>query len=227
MHWRSLLQGSELYRSSSRSNKDWDRFYWEYVASRDISLWESPERLTEHEAGRLIHFVNQWATRSSFDAGRVRRAYVEVFPVLRDLKRMKLYDLRPPQPLGQHGTVLEQIKTVFETVANCSERYESTGASKILHTWLPDLCVMWDAAIAAGYGIYKDRDAENYSTKFLPRVSCEASEALQTYIADNGGTRADAAAALSKLAGDRPFAKLIDEHNYMKYTLSLGELWRC
>ena len=223
MHWRGLLKGSELYRCSG----SWDRFYWEYMASRDISQWERPQRLTEHEVRQLIHFVNQWATRSRFDPEKLRRAYVEVFPVLGALKGINLYDLRPCQPMGQPGTVLEQMKTVFETVANCSERYESTGASKILHTWLPDLCVMWDAAIAAGYGIYKDRDAENYSTKFLPRVSCEASEALQTYIADNGGTRADAAAALSKLAGDRPFAKLIDEHNYMKYTLSLGELWRC
>jgi hypothetical protein len=205
------------------------------MASRDISLWESPERLTEDEAVRLIHFVNQLATRSSFDAGKLRRAYVEVFPVLQDLKRMKLYDLRPSQPLGQHGTVLEQIKTVFETVANCSEvnslgqqRYESTGASKILHTWLPDLCVMWDAAIAAGYGTYNDRKAEGYSTKFLPRVNHESSEALQTFIADNGGTRADAAAALSNRAEDgrfRHLTKLIDEYNYVKYTLSDPELW--
>jgi hypothetical protein len=224
MHWRALLKGSELYRCSGR----WDRFYWEYMASRDISQWELPERLTEHEARRLILFLNQWATHSRCDPEKLRRAYVEVFPVLQDLKRMKLYDLRPSRPLGQHGTVSAHIKTVFETIANCSERYESTGASKILHTWLPDLCVMWDAAIAAGYGVYNDRDAEGYSTKFLPRVSYEASEALRTYMADNGGTRVDAAGALSKLADDtrfRPLTKLVDEYNYVKYTLSHPKLW--
>jgi len=200
------------------------------MASRDTSQWESPERLTEHEVGRLIRFINQWATRSRFDAEKLRRAYVHMFPTLQDLRRVNLYEVRPWQPLAQHGTVSEAIKTVFETVATCGARYESTGASKILHTWLPDLCVMWDAAIAAGYGIYKGatqyrRKGADYSERFLPRVSIQILEALDTYIADKGGTRVKAAAAISRLAGDRPLTKIVDEYNYAKYTLSLDELW--
>ena len=225
MHWRSLLLGSELYRACSNESGDWDRFYWQYMESRDTSQWESPERLTEREVRRLLLFINQLGTRSQFDSEKVGRAYVGLFPVLQDLKRMNLYDLGLSQPLAEHGTVSEAIRDVFDTVATCGARYYSTGASKILHTWLPDLCVMWDAAIAAGYGIYDRRHGEEYSTKFLPRVSVQAVEALDSYIAEYGGTRAEAAAAISKRAEGRVLTKLVDEYNYVKYTRSCNKLW--
>lgn len=225
MHWRSLVEGSKLYRQCSLSDKDWDRFYLQYMESRDASQWRSREGLTHEEVEKLIRFINQWATRCQLDSEKLRLAYVGLFPVIRDLKRSSLYDLEPSQRLPQGSTVSEAITDIFEAVATCGPKYYLTAASKILHTWLPDLCVMWDAAIAAGYGVYRSPRSKEYATKFLPRVSHEASEALETYIADNGGSRADAASAISKCAGVMHLTKVIDEYNWVKYTLSLDELW--
>ena len=44
------------------------------------------------------------------------------------------------------------MRDVFDKVGNCTliDRYESTDASKILHTILPNFFVMWDDKIKEG-----------------------------------------------------------------------------
>ena len=117
----------------------------------------------------------------------------------------------------------QRVRDVFESVASCGVRYESTGASKILHTMIPRLFVMWDATICAGYAV--SGTSYEYAHRFLPRVQKQLDEAIQTYMSDHARSRENAAKDLSKRAGGRFLTRLLDEYNYGKFTMALDELW--
>jgi len=118
----------------------------------------------------------------------------------------------------------EAVGLVFEKIAACGSRYESTGTSKILHVLCPPLFVMWDSAICGGYAV--DGRSSDYAKRFLPQMQHEAREAVGSYIADGRAGPAAAVRELEKLCGGRTFTKLIDEYNYCKFTLRVDELWR-
>ncbi len=218
MHWEKLVQGSRLFVEREPG----DRFYWEYMNSDERKQWQSPDTVTNDTCERLIRFLNQWATRSPLKPAQVRTAFVQIFPALESLRRMSLVDL--PQK------VRPMIAAMFETVAGAGLRYESTATSKMLHTWAPDTFIMWDAAIAAGYGISGNvaeprRNGRGYADRFLPRVQEAGLEAIETYVSEKGSSKKEAIKGIVAAAGRGPLAKLIDEYNYVKYTLSLDELW--
>jgi hypothetical protein len=185
--------------------------------SPDHKCWETPATVSNDAAKRLIRFLNQWATHSRLAPGHVTKAFTQIFPALESLRKISFVDLS-----ANHR---EGAAKVFETVAGSGQNYESTGASKILHTWAPETFVMWDGAIAAGYGIHK-RNGHDYAQRFLPRVQEEAREAIETYISDAGSSRDAAISAITAAAGHGTLAKLLDEYNYVKFTLSADELWR-
>jgi len=96
-------------------------------------------------------------------------------------------------------------------------RYESTDASKILHTIIPNFFVMWDKRI-------RDETVQGgvrgavYAFYFLPKMQGELKEAIETCMEDRRLTREDAIKYICEKCDGKTLAKLVDEFNYMKYT---------
>lgn len=95
-------------------------------------------------------------------------------------------------------------------------RYESTDASKILHTLLPNLIVMWDDKIRDGMSVGKR--GIDYANVFLPKVQEELEEAIRTCMDERNLTCIGAIAYIREQCDGKTLAKLADEYNYMKYT---------
>lgn len=89
-----------------------------------------------------------------------------------------------------------EIKQIFGILSNI-KGIEKTGAPKLMHLKLPKLFVMWDAYIRKAYG-YRNGDADDY-VYFLKEMQNMFSKA--------------------KITSNRTLAKLIDEHNYKKFTM--------
>jgi hypothetical protein len=223
MHWKSLIQASEIYRHREPR----DRFYFEYVNSRDAAGWGSEAGPDDIEVQKLLTFLNQWSTRCPSDAdARVsfRRAYLEVLPSFRALQGHSLLETRFDSAVAAGMSVSEAVRSIFEKIASSGSQYESTGTSKILHVLYPPLFVMWDSAIRAGYAV--NGLSGDYAERFLPRMQREAREAVGSYVADGKSGPTAAVHELEGLCEGRPFTKLIDEYNYCRFTLRDDELWR-
>lgn len=89
-----------------------------------------------------------------------------------------------------------EIKQIFNVLANI-KGIEKTGASKLMHLKLPGVFVMWDGYIRKAYG-YNTGNADEYIS-FLKKMQKMFSK--------------------TKIKSDRTLAKLIDEHNYKKFTM--------
>jgi len=223
MHWKRLVQASEIYRQREPR----DRFYFEYVNSRDELAWSSDVGPNDVEIEELLTFLNQWSTRYPSDAAaRVsfRRAYLEVLPLLRALQGHTLLETAFDGVLLQGMSVSDAVGSIFEKIASAGSRYESTGTSKILHVLYPPLFVMWDSAICGGYAV--NGRSGDYAKRFLPQMQREAREAVGSYIAERKAGPSTAVRELEGLCGGRALTKVIDEYNYCRFTLSLEELWR-
>jgi len=90
----------------------------------------------------------------------------------------------------------QEIKQIFNMLANI-KGIEKTGAPKLMHLKLPKVFVMWDAYIRKAYN-YNNGDADDY-VSFLKEMQKMFPK--------------------TKIKSDRTLAKLIDEHNYKKFTL--------
>lgn len=90
-----------------------------------------------------------------------------------------------------------EIRAIFKMLSGI-KGVESTGASKLMHLKLPKVFVMWDKRIREVYG-YMTGDAEDYFV-FLKDMQEKFSSI--------------------KIKSDRTLAKLIDENNYIKITMS-------
>ena len=227
MHWSKLVQAAQLYRELQPRVA---LYYDDYMRTRNAALWASPERLTVQEAKLLIDFINRWATRTPLKPEQIVEAYHVAFSTLRMLEGKRFEDVDLAATLADGETIGDAIAGVFDVVGRCGPRNESTGASKILHTWRPDLFVMWDMRIAAGYGLCRDVTqpppmGREYADTFLPRLRIEAAEAIATYQGDHGCDAGGAAGELVRLSRAATFPKLLDEYNYAKYTLGADKLW--
>lgn len=111
------------------------------------------------------------------------------------------------------------MMNAFATI-NEAGRYESTDASKIAHVILPDLFVMWDRKIREG--IMGDPNlfyAENYVMKFLPQMKLELHNLIESCAATNLNEM-ETIKTIEDICGGNTVTKLIDQYNYMTYTMS-------
>jgi hypothetical protein len=224
MHWKSLVLASEIF-----GQQEWNRFYFDYMGSRDEAAWYSDAGPSDVEIVELFRFLNQLASHhpSGADArARFKRAYhLQVLPRLRALQGLTLLDATFGGEVVQGMCVSKAVDKIFGSIAEApaGSRYASTATSKILHVLNPSLFVMWDSAIRGGYAV--DVSSGDYARRFLPRMQRQASEAVDSYIRDGEAEPAAAVEALEKRCGGRPLTKLVDEYNYCKFTLRADELW--
>jgi len=212
------------------------------MRNKNWHSWESPE-VTDAEVSKLFDFVNQWRThvpRGREQEEGFKEAYRESYRFLQMLRAEKLETVDFEREIYEGKSVSHIIYQVFERIAHFGYREELVAASKMLHTIAPNLFVMWDSNICAGYAV---QGAYEYAHKFLPRMQKQIKEAIDTYVSDNKCNVHDAIKAIcdpqaneflakllkecSLLNFNLSLTKLVDEYNYVKFTLRLDELWDC
>jgi hypothetical protein len=196
-------------------------FYDDYMREKKYELWDSANSLNASEMSRLILFVNQWRTHYQSAPQQLLKAIQEVHPILQALQGHTILDMDFTSEVHPGMSVEQAIEEVFETILKCGKRREATGTAKILHTINPDLFVMWDKYIAAGYAV--NTSGEGYAQHFLPRMQKLLKRAVGKCMQRRHETREEALMTLRPCG--HTLAKVVDEYNYSKYTLKTDEIW--
>jgi len=117
------------------------------------------------------------------------------------------------------------VSSIFDQVSNCTPtgRCESTDASKMPHTMLPDFFVMWDRGIRRGLlGDPERKSPFDYAYRFLPLAQKDIIEAIETCANERNIKWEDAVKYIRNECNDKTLTKLVDEFNYVKYTLNIS-----
>jgi len=221
-HYRELYITHRAFWYLERRAKYYDNYMKE---RKDWKKW--PTSVDLEEIQRLLDFIPKWDRHfRGKNPVALFRIYSEILPVIDEMYNLSLQDI------NLTVDVMKQITEIFEKIARCSSRaYESTDCSKILHTMLPNLIVIWDRKIRQGLlGDENKRSGAVYSLEFLPQMQIELREAIATCMDSKGLKREEAIKYVRDLCGHESLPKLVDEHNYVSYTKSddfksyLGEL---
>jgi hypothetical protein len=206
--YEAVRSGSESYHNHP---KVWDRFYVSYMQDKRQELWDSCT-VDELEAGRLIRFLNQWSTHYQTRPAELATAINSVLPILNRLAEQDLLHVDFGQVFVGSEPASYTIEMAFDVIAGCGRRYESTGASKILHTLNPRLFVMWDAGIRAATGIRGQGDGLGYAHRFLPKMQQLAKTVVAECMRDCGVSESGALRVICTCG--HSLAKVIDEYNW-------------
>ena len=211
MHHKKLLEAhGAFYRKELRAN-NYDTYMWK---KKDWTKWDSPT-LSIDEIEKLFRFIRSWDRFFKGDPARFQQIYTQIYPVIDKLKAERIEDAD-----FTNEKLKTAIKDVFNKVADCTSigRYESTDASKILHTILPNFFVMWDDRIK-NWMVEGEYGGATYAFDFLSKVQRELEEAISTCMTERKLTRTEAVAYIREENGGQTLAKLADEYNYVKYTM--------
>jgi hypothetical protein len=181
--------------------------------AKDWKKW--PDAVSLQEIEKLLRFIPKWDGHfRGKDPEKFSNVYSAALPVIKELEHEKL------ETAKLDAEQLQKISKVFDALSRYSEQaYESTDCSKILHTILPDLIVMWDREIRKGIvGNENRKEAEIYAFNFLPKMQIELKEAIGTCMEAEMLGFEEAARYIRKSCGFESLPKLIDEHNYVIYT---------
>ncbi len=210
MHYRDLFVTHKAFWALESRAKHYDIYMKEV---KDWTKW--PESVDLFEIEKLLRFIPKWDMHFRMkNSMKVFSVYQEILPVLIKVKGLKL------ESVNLDTALREDIGNIFDKLAPSSEEaYESTDCSKILHTILPHLIVMWDMRIRAGIlGNEQKKFGVIYASEFLPLMQTELREALAVCIDDRKLNFENACAFIRGSCGYETLPKLVDEHNYVIYT---------
>jgi hypothetical protein len=208
LEYKKLIEGHKLFYESEYRAFNYDG----YMKCKDWTCWTNPD-LPIDEIRKLFNFIKSWDRFFQGDVELFRGIYAEVSSTLQELKNERIEDT------SFTGELKIRVRDVFDKVGNCTliDRYESTDASKILHTILPNFFVMWDDKIKEGVIQGRDNGAA-YAFYFLPKMQLELREAIETCMEERKLDRIDAIKYICEKCDGKTLAKLVDEYDYMKYT---------
>ena len=216
MLYEDILRGCGLYHDIATA---YDAAYARFFESKCQSKWDCPEQLDEVEIKKLERFLN------SFDAFHGRDYYVNLCgdsftPILQRVLQI-LADLQDLTILGDFTGHRHSIKEAFDAFREfqcplCQGGRHPTAYSKILHAINPNLFIMWDSYIRSGYGFGGTGCA--YAYHFLPKMKTRADRAIRQVIERKGLSCEHAIQSFADCCRYNSLAKVLDEHNFMKYT---------
>lgn len=209
MTYLQLVKDSKYFHRKDDRGKLYDY----YMAEKDWSIWTNSAIIPRREVILLFWFILSWDKNFRGDLDKFIAQYTKIFSTIAKLKTLLIWDM------VFSNEIKEDISYVFDTVAKCtlSNRYESTDSSKILHTILPNLFVMWDDKIRTTIlGRNSDRNSRLYAYKFLPKMKDEIDTILHSYIDTHRGSIQEANAKISRMCNGYTLCKLIDESNYVR-----------
>ena len=208
MHYKKLIEADRLYYEVENRAFNYDG----YLSQKDWDSWLKPN-LPSFEVKKLFNFIRSWDRFFRGDPELFQKTYPQILAIIEKLKNERIENTEFTDELKK------DIRDVFDLVANCAldNRYESTDASKILHTILPKFFVMWDKKIKdnllGGGGL-----GAVYAFRFLPKMQSELNEAINICMKDRIFKRQDAIDYIRKNTNNKTLAKLADEYNYIKFT---------
>ena len=217
------VMSSMTYEQLIRDSKEYSKLeprsisYDYYLASKDWQVWLNSSRLPHREVLLLFGFILSWDRNFKGDIDTFIRQYEKAFPSIRHLSGHVLWktDLT--------DEIMKEIAHTFDLVAKCTTvgHFEGTDASKILHTILPDLFVMWDDKIRRGIlGRRAGKDSMTYAFQFVPRMKEEIRLILESYTTRRHCSADIASLRISEACSGHNLCKLIDESNYVNHTLN-------
>jgi len=214
LDYKKLIEGHKLFYEGECRAFNYDG----YMKCKDWALWVNSD-LPIDEIRKLFNFIKSWDRFFQGDVDNFREIYPDVLPTLEKLKNKKIEDMMFT------NEITIEIRNTFDKIANCTiiDRYESTDASKILHTIIPHFFVMWDDRIKQGI-VRGGSNGAVYAIKFLPKMQSELREAIETCIEERKIKREDAIKYICEKCNGKTLAKLVDEYNYMKYTKESASL---
>jgi len=216
-HYLDLLKAHKIYRT----NEGRWRFYDAYMEARDPEAWFRSPHVPLREGLLLFGFVQSWDPNFKGELTKFLQTYADLFELVVELKDENILEVNFTR------SVKNNIALIFDRIAYSSRgrRYESTDTSKILHAIIPKLFVMWDDRIRRAL-VGEERNGRCYAFEFLPHMQKLALSIVESYIYEKGGNHIDACTRISLMAEGYTIAKLLDEYNYVKYTLgkSLEEI---
>jgi hypothetical protein len=217
LHYKKLLEAHKAFYTGEHRAGNYDRYMLE---QKDWKKWENPIVPFE-EIKKLFRFIRSWDRFFQGDPEVFQKIYKEIYPIIQRLKHEKIEDAD-----FTDKELKAKIRDVFDKVADCTSvgRFESTDASKILHTILPNFFVMWDDEIK-NWTVQGRRMGATYAFDFLPKVQRELEETIKTCMTERKLNRAEAIKYIREATGGQTLAKLADEYNYMKYTMRHLSLW--
>ena len=218
-HYTDLLKAHKIYISSDIEGR-W-KFYDTYMKDKDPEVWFKSGDIPLKEGLFLFGFIHSWDPNFQGDLAKFLKIYKGTFSILKEFERKTIIKVDLSAQVKNH------ISGIFDRIANCprKRRFESTDASKILHTIIPELFVMWDDKIRKEI-VGDAKDGRCYAFEFLPKMQESAKQYLDSYIKEKGGNYESAILQISEMADNYTLAKLIDEYNYVryKYRKSLSEI---
>ena len=214
MLYQEIRRKCECYHKSTKPNR-YDQYYRDYmIKDKDWTKWDGPGTLDLAEAGKLLGFLNLWKTPMKVRLIDLLSRLKFALMCTKELHGKGILDI------DFNEDVSTMIELSFKILATCEHSYESTAASKILHTINPDLFVMWDDKIRSMYGreILNKRTglkSENdYAHHFLPEMKRLATESITQVTDKRKCSRTDAIKWLAPCSNT--LAKVLDEYNYVK-----------
>lgn len=211
LHYTKLVEGHKAFYTGESRAKNYDEYM---IEQKNWKVWQTSV-VSKTEIEKLFHFIRSWDRFFRGDPGVFQSIYQKIYPILEELRNERTEDAD-----FSNASLKEKIRNVFDWVANCTtiERYESTDASKILHTILPNFFVMWDDKIKT-WTVGGGRDGRTYSYEFLPKMQQELNEAIESCMTEMKLDKKTAIKYIRERCGYETLAKLADEYNYVKYTL--------
>lgn len=216
--FKAIQLGSKIYHEEESMGVFYDQCLNKLAVDVGFS-----ETITDEEVERIRLFVNRWGTRCQWTVEQLTDAINSVQPELSALNDLSIFNIDfQASPQGEKESFGGMIEYIFECIATCApNRRETTGASKVLHMLNPELFVMWDERIRAGYS--SSISARSYAKEFLVRIQKVINKAIREAEAQ---LNLHQNLAIEKLCQcGHTLAKVIDEYNYVKYTWSRVEVW--
>jgi len=211
MNYKMLLLAHDVfYNYENRANH-----YDDFMAKKNPELWNKPD-LSDEEVDNLFYFIIRWDRFFTGQKDLFKEAYRDNFEEIHYLNGITFYDLDLEEKMTK-----KYIRNIFNAFATCnrSGQYESTDASKLAHAMNPDLFIMWDSSIREGlFGLKDEKSAEKYIFEFLPFMKTELQELLASCMEGNNSSEREALGLLETITGNS-VPKLIDQYNYMTYTM--------
>ena len=208
IQYKQLIETHHLFHEVENRAIDYST-YWCY---KDWKNWLKPN-ISTSEIKTLFNFVKKWDRFFRGDIELFQKKYPKILSIIEKLKDEQIESAKFTDALKKN------VRDVFDLVANCGlyNRYESTGASIILHMILPNFFVTWDKKIKSKL-VGGGRLGAVYAFRFLPQMQFELNNAIETCMKDKWMKLEDAIVYIKKQTNEATLPNLIDEYNYMKFT---------
>ena len=228
MLYQDIRLGCRMYHQNEST---YDGYYARYIADKDQTKWDNPDRLDCDEVKRVVHFVNQWKSKVPKNDETIRRLLnnlTNMVPRLNTLQGTTLLDVKFDE------AILKTIQESFDTITSSPVKNDGVtmirrpvGISKMFHAAInPELFVMWDndiqsthlASIARSVRLDTENAGVLYAGLFLPKMQIIANQAVDEVMAKENRSRANAIRSFTEHCKEKnTLAKIIDEYNFAKF----------